>query len=181
MAQQSSENLVWIDLEMTGLEVEEHVILQAALVITNAKLEPLEQFCCDVWQPESALSHMGPFVRDMHEKNGLITRVRASKRDVVDTEKNLLEIVARWCPYSATLCGNSIWSDRKFIDRYMPGLSGYLHYRMLDVSTIKVLASRWYGAEALFQKPPGAEHDALFDIQNSIAELKHYRATLFQA
>ncbi len=178
MAQQSSENLVWLDLEMTGLDVEEHRIVQAAVIITNGKLEPLEEFCCDVWQPDSVLEGMGPFVRAMHEKNGLVTRVRASKLDTADAEKKLLAIVAQWCPYPATLCGNSIWSDRKFIDRHMPALAGYLHYRMVDVSTLKVLATRWYGAEAVYAKPTDGEHDALFDIKNSIAELAHYRRTL---
>ncbi len=181
MSGQSSENLVWIDLEMTGLEPEEHCILQAAVIITDGDLNPLEEFCCDVWQPDAALEKMGPFVRDMHEKNGLIERVRASKLDVRDAERKILSIVAKWCPHLATLCGNSVWSDRKFIDRYMPGLAGYLHYRMLDVSSLKVLAARWYGEEAVYAKPTDAEHDALFDIQNSIAELKHYRETILQA
>jgi oligoribonuclease len=163
---------------MSGLDVETNRILQAAVVITNSALQPLDEFCCDVWQPEPVLAEMGPFVRAMHEKNGLLQRVRASQLDTADAEKKLLAIVAKWCPYPATLCGNSIWSDRKFIDRYMPALAGYLHYRMVDVSTLKVLASRWYGAEAVYSKPTGAEHDALFDVKNSIAELAHYRLTL---
>jgi oligoribonuclease len=97
-----------------------------------------------------------------------------------DAERALMAVATRWCDYPAVLCGNSIASDRKFIDRYMPGLAGYLHYRMVDVSAIKVLAAHWYGGGAQFQKRTNGEHDALFDIRNSIAELQHYRDTLFR-
>ena len=84
------------------------------------------------------------------------------------------------CEHPAVLCGSSIWVDRLFIDRHMPGFAGYLHYRMVDVSSIKVLAQRWYGEAAVFQKPTAGEHDARVDIHNSIAELAHYRRTLFR-
>jgi len=177
---QHASHLVWLDLEMTGLEVESHVILQAALIITDAELRPLEQFCCDIWQPESELAKMGPFVRDMHEKTGLLARVSKSMIDTRRAVQQLLEIVSGWCPYGAVLCGNSVWQDRKFIDRYMPGLAAYLTYRLLDVSSLKVLARTWYGPSAVFAKPALGEHDALVDIQNSIAELAHYRRTLFR-
>ncbi len=173
-------NLVWIDLEMTGLDAPTDVILQAALIITNRNLEPLEEYSVDVWQPAEALSRMGPFVREMHQKTGLLDRVPRSKSDVADTERALLERVAGWCPYQPILCGNSIGSDRRFIDRYMPALAGYLHYRMIDVSTLKVLAGLWHGDEALYPKPKTAAHDALFDIQQSIEELRHYRRTLLK-
>ena len=94
-------------------------------------------------------------------------------------QQQLLEIVSGWCPQGAVLCGNSVWQDRKFLDRYMPGLAAYLTYRLLDVSSIKVLARTWYGQSAVFSKPTQGEHDALIDIQNSIAELAFYRRTLF--
>lgn len=177
---QHASNLVWLDLEMTGLEVESHVILQAALIITDAELRPLEQFACDIWQPESALAKMSPFVRDMHEKTGLLPRVQKSMTDIRRAEQQLLEIVGGWCPYGAVLCGNSVWQDRKFLDRYMPGLAAYLTYRLLDVSSVKVLARTWYGQSAVFAKPTQGEHDALIDIQNSIAELAFYRRSLFK-
>jgi len=177
---QHPSHLVWLDLEMTGLEVDSHVILQAALIITDAELQPLEQFACDIWQPEAELAKMGPFVRNMHEKNGLLSRVRASNTDVRHAEQLMLEIVTGWCPYGAVLCGNSIWQDRKFIDRYMPGFGAYLTYRILDVSSVKVLARTWFGQGAVFVKPSAGEHDALVDVQNSIAELAHYRRTLFR-
>ena len=177
---QSPSNLVWLDLEMTGLDAQSDVILQAALIITDAELAPLEQFCCDIWQPEAALANMTPFVHDMHDKTGLLARVRRSKTELRRAEQQLLEIVSGWCPYGAVLCGNSIWQDRRFVDRYMPGLSAYLTYRLVDVSAIKVLAKTWYGAGALYSKPSEGEHDALVDIQNSIAELSHYKRTLFR-
>lgn len=177
---QSAGNLVWLDLEMTGLDANHDAILQAGLIITNAQLEPLEQYVCDIWQPECELDKLTPFVRDMHDKNGLLGRVRKSKLDLAAAEKQLLERVAGWCPYGAVLCGNSVGQDKRFVDRYMPGLSRYLGYRILDVSSLKILARLWYGEPAVFAKPPEREHDALVDIQNSIAELAHYRATLFR-
>jgi len=171
---QAKTNLVWMDLEMTGLDPAVDVILQAALIVTNAELEPLERYVVDVWQPEEALSKMVPFVRSMHEKTGLLARVRASKTELRRAEQEILAKVSAWCPYQPVLCGNTIHSDRKFIDRYMPALAGYLHYRMVDVSSLKVLTQLWYPARA-YDKPKSAEHDALFDIEQSIAELRHYR------
>ena len=177
--QQSPTNLAWLDLEMTGLDAQNDVILQAALIITNAELAPLERFSCDIWQPEAALARMTPFVREMHEKTGLIERVRRSKTELRRAEQQLLEVVSGWCPYGAVLCGNSIWQDRRFVDQYMPGLSAYLTYRLIDVSSVKLLAKTWFGPTAIYTKPSEGEHDALVDIKNSIAELSHYRKTLF--
>lgn len=176
----SPDNLVWIDLEMTGLDLDQHVIVQAAVIITDGQLNTLEEFACDVWQPEEALLRMSPFVRDMHETNGLLERLRKSRYDTGDAEKRLLERVAGWCPYPATVCGNTIWQDRKFIDKYMPGLGRYLHYRLVDVSSLKTLSQRWYPDAPVFNKPKEGEHDALVDIRNSIAELAHYRRTILR-
>jgi len=117
----------------------------------------------------------------MHEKNGLIERVQKSKLELAAAEKRLLERVAGWCPYPAILCGNSIGQDKRFVDRWMPGLAGYLSYRIVDVSSLKILARSWYGDGSLYKKPEEGEHDALVDIRNSIAELKHYRTSLFRA
>jgi oligoribonuclease len=175
MPTRASSNLAWLDLEMTGLDVQRDVILQAALIVTDRELTPLDEFVCDVWQPDEALARMSPFVRDMHEKNGLIERVRASRVDLREAERQLLARVAGLCDHPAVLCGSSIWVDRTFVDRYMPGLSGYLHYRMIDVTSVRLLVDRWHGAEAMFVKPSLGEHDALVDIRNSIAELRHYR------
>lgn len=176
---QHADNLVWIDLEMTGLDPSTEVILQAALIVTDSNLKPLESYCVDIWQPESHLAQMVPFVRQMHEANGLIERVRKSSVEIGRAEQELLKRVSGWCPYQPVLCGNTIHSDRKFIAKYMPGLDKYLHYRMVDVSSVKVLAHLWY-PEAAFEKPKGSEHDALFDIQQSISELSHYRRKFFR-
>lgn len=177
---QDEGNLAWLDLEMTGLDPHHDAILQAALIVTNRNLEPLEEYACDIWQPDAELEKMIPFVRDMHELNGLVERVRKSKLDLAAAEKRLLERVSGWCPYQAVLCGNSIGQDKRFVDRHMPGLSGYLSYRIVDVSSIKLLARLWQGEGAVYKKPDEGEHDALVDIRNSIAELRHYRATLFK-
>jgi oligoribonuclease len=178
---QKDGNLAWLDLEMTGLDAQHDVILQAALIVTNADLVPLEEFVCDIWQPEEALARMTPFVRDMHETTGLTPRVRASKLDLGAAERKLMERVTGWCAYGAILCGNSIGQDKRFVDRWLPGLSGYLSYRTVDVTSIKILAKLWYGEAGVFPKPTHGEHDALVDIKNSINELSFYRKQLFIA
>jgi oligoribonuclease len=176
----SADNLVWLDLEMTGLDPSVDVILQAALVITTAALEPLDDVAVDIGQPEVALATMSPFVREMHTRTGLLERVRVSTVDVGAAEGRLLDCVSAWCPAPATLCGNSIWNDRRFIARYMPALDRHLHYRVVDVSSVKVLAQRWYGEAAVFAKPTAGAHDATVDVRHSIAELRHYQQTLFR-
>jgi oligoribonuclease len=178
---QHAGNLAWIDLEMTGLDAQRDVILQAALIVTSAELQPLEELSCDVWQPDEALAQMTPFVRDMHDKRGLIERVRRSRIDLRAAERMLLERIAGWCPFPAVLCGNTIGQDKRFIERWMPGLAGYLHYRTIDVSSLKILAKLWYGERAVYAKPEEGAHDASVDIRNSIDELAHYRKTLFRS
>ena len=172
---QQSSNLAWIDLEMTGLDPDRDVILQAALIVTNQELETLEEVCFDVWQPEACLANMSPFVRDMHEKTGLLKRSKESRLECREVERRLLERISGWCAFPAMLCGNSIGQDRRFINRYMPGIAGYLHYRMVDVSSLKVLMHLWYGQAGEYKKPDAGAHDALFDVQQSIEELKFYR------
>jgi oligoribonuclease len=176
----SAGNLAWVDLEMTGLDAQNDVVIQAALIVTDSELEPLEEYVCDIWQPEHCLDRMTPYVRDMHDKTGLNGRVRQSRTDIGQAERMLLERIAGWCEYPAVLCGNSIGQDRRFIDRWMPGLAGYLHYRMIDVTSLKLLAKLWYSDSALYDKPSEGAHDALVDIRNSIAELSHYRANMLR-
>jgi len=173
-------NLIWIDLEMTGLEVERDVIIQAAVIITNSALDILEEQVCDIWQPDELLDRMTPFVRNMHEKTGLTDRVRSSTIDLSSAAQDLMRVVSGWCSYPAVMCGNTIWQDRKFVDHWMPGFAGYFGYRLVDVSSIKILAKTWYGAGAVYRKPQEGAHDALVDIRNSIDELRHYRSTLFR-
>lgn len=173
-------HLAWLDLEMTGLDPTTDVILQAALIITDPALDRLEEYVCDVWQPESRLAEMTPFVRAMHEKTGLLERVRSSAIDLARAERELLERVTGWCPLGAVLAGNSIGHDKRFVERWMPGLARYLSYRVLDVSSVKILARLWYGESAVYKKSEAGEHDALVDIKNSIEELRHYRTILFR-
>ena len=176
----SAENLVWIDLEMTGLDPSSHAILQAALVVTTPDLETLDDIAFDVWQSDDVLERMVPVVREMHSRTGLIERVRRSTVRLEEVERLLLKRISRWCPSPATLCGNSIWTDRRFLERQMPALDRYFHYRLVDVSSIKVLAQRWFGEAAVFAKSKDGEHDARVDVRNSIAELRYYRDTLFR-
>jgi oligoribonuclease len=178
---QAASNLAWLDLEMTGLDPQKDVILQAALIVTDTELNVLEEFVCDIWQPDSALERMVPFVKEMHETTGLTARVRKSKVDLLVAERKLLERVAGWCAYPAVLCGNTIGQDKRFVDQWLPGLAGYLSYRTIDVTSLKLLTKAWYGEDAVYDKPVKGEHDALVDIKNSIAELAHYRATVFKA
>jgi oligoribonuclease len=169
--------LAWIDLEMTGFDTEKDVIFQVAFVVTNPDLETLEEASFDVWQPEHNLATMSPFVRDMHEKNGLLKRSKESRLECHEVERRLLERISGWCAFPAMLSGNTIGQDRRFINRYMPGLAGYLHYRMVDVSSLKVLIHLWYGQAGEYSKPEAGAHDALFDVRQSIEELKFYRSS----
>lgn len=175
----SPHNLVWIDLEMTGLEPTTDTILQAAVVITDPNLTVLEEYCADIWQPLAALEVMSPFVRDMHTKSGLLERSARSRIDVRAAERHLLERIAGWCTYPATVCGNSVGQDKRFLEQYMPGVARYLHYRIVDVSSLKVLLRLWYGEHAEFRKPDEMKHDAMFDVHQSIAELDFYRKNYF--
>jgi len=177
---QNAGNIAWLDLEMTGLDPERDAILEVALVITDRELRALEEYNVAVWQPEERLSPMVPFVRDMHEKTGLLARVRASKFDTFAVERTLLDRISGYCPYPAVLAGNTIGQDKRFIERHMPGLAGYLHYRTLDVTSVKLLAKAWYGDVAVYDKPKDQEHNALFDVRQSILELNHYRKTIFR-
>lgn len=165
-------NLAWLDLEMTGLIPEEHVILQASLIITNNKFEELERLTLDIWQPEEKLQNMVPFVRQMHTDTGLLEKVKNSKTDVKAAESKFLKVLTKHCEYPALLCGNTIGRDRMFLDKYMPAFAGYLHYRMLDVSSFKVLI-QILNPEKEFIKT-GIVHTSEVDIENSILELEHY-------
>ena len=177
---EAREPLVWLDMEMTGLDPERCAPIEVAVLITSPDLDELDSMEMVIWQPPEVLDRMEPFVRRMHTENGLLSKVRASEFSVADAEKKILSLLARWTkPGEGVLSGNSIHQDRRFLARYFPTVHGYLHYRMVDVSTVKELARRWYGAEALFTKG-NSDHTALADIRSSVAELKHYRSTLFR-
>ncbi|RMH50580.1 MAG: oligoribonuclease [Zetaproteobacteria bacterium] len=171
--------LVWLDLEMTGLDPERDTILEIATVITDDELEIVaEGPDLVVHQPESVLEGMDAWCRAHHGASGLTERVRASTVSLADAERRTLEFVAAHTERrSAPLCGNSIHQDRRFLRRYMPELEAWFHYRIIDVSTVKELVSRWYGPEAVPEKAEG--HRAMEDVRESIAELRHYRSVAF--
>jgi len=164
---------------MTGLDPEACVILEVGAIVTGADLTPLEEIERVVWQPEDALSRMEPFVRQMHTENGLLARVRASQTALRSVERDVLQMIAKHCaPGQGILAGSSIHTDRAFLTRHMPLVERYLHYRQVDVSSLKVLVSSWYPGAPPFEKP-GANHTALADLRESIRELAHYRAKFF--
>ena len=176
------DRLVWIDLEMTGLEVEKHVIVEIACIVTDGSLEALDPgIDIVIHADDDALGRMDDFVRNMHTKSGLLAEIQKSDVSVESAQARVLEYVKSHVSQASTvpLCGNSIGVDRRFLDAYMRELDAFLHYRSVDVSSLKELCRRWY--PAIYRKRPGkAEHHrALDDIQESIAELRYYREQLF--
>lgn len=173
--------LIWTDLEMTGLDEARDVIIEIGIIITGADLVPIAEFERVIWQPDSALAAMEPFVREMHTKSGLLERVRAGKHALRDVEKEVVALLAGngVGPGEGVLAGNSIHADRRFLARYMPSFERYLHYRQVDVSSLKVLAQAWYPAVPKFDKPDKT-HTALDDIRGSLAELAYYRVNLLR-
>jgi oligoribonuclease len=175
--------LVWIDLEMTGLDPDTERIVEIAAIVTDGRLEELHEGPeLVIAQPAELLERMADVVKEMHATSGLTEAVTASQLSEADAEEEILAFVRRVVPEAgvAPLAGNSIHADRAFLRRYMPALNAHLHYRNVDVSTIKELARRWY-PDALETAPrKGGGHRALADIRESIAELRHYRATVFR-
>ncbi|GAB2477595.1 oligoribonuclease [Jatrophihabitans fulvus] len=174
--------LVWIDCEMTGLDLHKDALIELAVVVTDAELTPLDDgLDVIVHASDELLDGMIPFVRDMHESSGLTTAVRESTVTLADAEKLALDYVRSHVPEARTapLCGNSIATDRGFIARDMHELDAHLHYRMVDVSSIKELAKRWYPRVYQSQPRKALSHRALDDILESIDELRYYRRTLF--
>lgn len=178
---QNPDNLVWIDLEMTGLDPARDRILEIATIVTDPQLNLLEEGpVLAVHQPESVLDGMDEWNQNQHGGSGLLERVRATGVDEAEAERQTLAFMARHVPGRASpMCGNTICQDRRFLARWMPELEQYFHYRNLDVSTLKELARRWHPAVLQgFNK--GGAHLALDDIRDSIRELAHYRQHLFR-
>lgn len=175
--------LVWVDLEMTGLDPVRHVILEIAVVVSDGALaQVVEGPDLVIAASEDALAGMEPFVAEMHATSGLLDAVRASGLGVAEAETQVLDFVRAHVPeaHAAPLAGNSIHADRAFLAQHMPALNGWLHYRNVDVSTVKELARRWY-PEAYASAPEKAKgHRALADIRESLAELRHYRSAIFR-
>jgi oligoribonuclease len=175
--------LVWMDLEMTGLEPERHVIVEIATLITDDDLEIIEEGPDLVITCTAAeLAEMDDVVRDMHTRSGLLPAIEAATMTLEDAGAATLEFIHRHVPDPRTvpLCGNSIGTDRRFLARYLPDIENHLHYRSIDVSTVKELARRWY-PEALSDAPSKlGGHRAMDDIRESVAELRYWRTAVFK-
>lgn len=172
--------LVWIDLEMTGLDPAIDSILEIACIITGPDLQPLGQYETVIQTSEQQLAKMGDFVRDMHTKNGLLERVRSATTTLEDAQAKTLELVKQHCTErEGVLAGNSIHQDRRFLYKYMPQLEAWLHYRQVDVSSLKILSRAWYPDLPRYGKAD-KDHTALADIKESINELKFYRENILR-
>ena len=174
--------LVWIDCEMTGLDLGKDALIEVAALVTDPNLEVLgEGVDLVIHAPDAVLDGMPEVVREMHAKSGLTEEVRRSTVTLKDAEDQLLDYIGTYVkdPRTAPLCGNSIATDRGFLARDMPRLDALLHYRMIDVSSIKELCRRWYPRVYFGQPAKGLAHRALADIRESIRELEYYRRTIF--
>ncbi|WP_314037847.1 oligoribonuclease [Dietzia sp. CH92] len=177
-----NDRIVWIDCEMTGLDLSNDRLVEIAALVTDSELNVLgDGIDIVIHADDAALDAMVPVVRDMHASSGLTEEIRKSTVTVAEAEKQVLDYIREWVPVagSAPLAGNSIGTDRGFLARDMPELNSYLHYRMIDVSSIKELCRRWYPRIYFGQPEKGMSHRALADIKESIRELQYYRATAF--
>jgi len=179
-AKRSKKYLVWVDCEMTGLDPARDVLLEIATIITNYDLEIIDRGpVCAIKASEARLEGMDSWNRRTHKKSGLLDRVRGEGVTAAEAEKQTLAFVKKYCyARTAPLCGNSIGQDKRFLAKYMPRLHDFLHYKVVDVSSIKVLINEWYGGK--YKSPEKQElHRALADIEESIGELAYYRANVF--
>lgn len=176
MSKKNQNNLVWLDMEMTGLSAEQNVILEVAIVITDSHLNVLaESPSFAIKQPQEELAKMDKWNVGTHTRSGLLERIETSGIELAEAEKEIIKLIKTYIPKGISpLCGNTIHQDRKFIVRYMPKLEEYLHYRNIDVSSVKELAKRWY-PEIASQFKKHNKHEALADVHESIEELKYYQ------
>lgn len=176
-----SENLVWLDLEMTGLDPKKCTVLEIAAIITDNQLNIIaESPAIAIKHSDRVLEGMQPWSRFHHKKSGLTQACRESKIRLKKAEQIILDFVKSHCASkSAPLCGNTIWQDRRFLVKYMPTLESYLHYRVIDVSSVKELVTRWYPASYKMPREKKQTHRVLDDIRESIEEMKYYRKKVF--
>ena len=182
MADKGLDRLVWADCEMTGLDLRRDALIEIAVLVTDSELRVLDEGVdIVITAPDELLDGMQPVVREMHAGSGLTEAVRASTTTVAEAEQMVLDYLRTHVPDARTvpLCGNSIATDRAFLARDMPQLDAFLHYRMVDVSSIKELCRRWYPRVYFSQPQKGLTHRALADIKESIRELRYYRSTVF--
>ncbi len=179
---QNADNLIWIDLEMTGLDTQKDQIIEIATIVTDQHLGILaEGPVVAVHQPDSLIDAMDDWNTQQHAHSGLVERVRQSSAALADAERMTLDFLAEFVPPNRSpMCGNGICQDRRFLARLMPDLENYFHYRNLDVSTIKELVTRWAPKIADGIKKE-SKHLALDDIRDSIEELRYYRDTFFNS
>ena len=178
---QDAQNLIWVDMEMTGLDPETDKVLEIAMIVTDKELRVLaEGPVIAVHQSDAVLAAMDDWCTRTHTESGLVARVRASQYDEAAAAQECLDFLRDWVPErSSPMCGNSIGQDRRFMVRYLPTLEGYFHYRNIDVSTLKELARRWRpDLHAAFKKQQS--HTALADVEESIDELVYYRANFLR-
>jgi len=179
---QDANNLIWIDMEMTGLSPERDRIIEVALVITDSQLNTVAE--APVWvvhQDDAVMAGMDSWNQSTHGKSGLTARVKASTFDEASVEAEALAFLAQYVPAKASpMCGNSICQDRRFLARWMPRLEDWFHYRNLDVSTLKELCRRWQ-PELMKGIPKEGRHEALADVHESIMEMKYYREHFIRA
>ena len=174
--------IVWVDLEMTGLDPSRHVIVEVAALVTDAELSIIDEGVdLVVHATDAELAEMDDFVTQMHSDNGLLDDIKASQVSLAEAEDAVLGLVEKHCDpaHPAPLAGNSIATDRTFIRAQMPRLDAALHYRMIDVSTVKELSRRWFPKAYFNQPQKGMAHRALADIVESIRELDYYRRSVF--
>lgn len=173
----SEKNLIWLDCEMTGLNFDNDVILEVACVVTDAQLEVIAQGpSLVIHHPDTVLATMNDWCKKQHKKSGLTLEVQQSTITFEEAQEQLLEFLSRYCfPNVSPLCGSSIWVDRVFLMKDLPKVSGFTHYRNVDVATMKELVTRWYGLDIKKELPKRETHRALADVYDSINELKFYR------
>ncbi len=177
-----STTLVWIDLEMTGLNAQQDVILEIASIVTDNNLQLLEEGpSLVIHQNDTVLVRMSDTVKTLHTQSNLIEKVKTSTVSLQDAQEQTVSFLKKYCDTDTPppLCGNSVWQDRIFLQKYMPDVAAMMHYRTIDVTTVKELVNRWYPHDPDVEFNKQDTHRALQDIRESIAELKHYRRYFF--